>query len=1041
MKRKLTKIIASLLCVAMIITAAPLSGFVGLEIPWLTNLFKIEASAATYSGKCGGNLTWTFDEETGVLDITGTGDMYNYDDDVPWYSYSSYIKTVNIGNSVTSIGDDAFCDCDSLTDVTIGNSVTSIGNSAFAYCASLTSVTIPDSVTSIEIYAFFWCWSLTKITVGTNNEYYSSDEYGVLFNKDKTTLIQYPIGNTRTSYTVPDSVTNIDDYAFDDCGSLTNITIPDSVISIGGGVFYNCYRLTSVTLGKSVSSIGDYAFDFCESLTDVYYLGTEKEWNEIIIEPGNEVLLNANIHYNTNEEDVHLYSGTCGDDLTWTLDTETGVLEITGSGDMYNWIEFEYMPWYPYLSTIKTVTIGNSVTSIVSGVFAYCENLTSINVDTDNQYYSSDENGILFNKDKTKIIQYPCANKRSTYTVPDSVTRIGENAFYDCSSLTTVTLPYGLTSIEFMAFCGCIGLEHILIPDNVTSIEMYAFYNCTNLESVLIPDNVTSIGNYAFGDCKSLSSIIVDENNINYSSDENGVLFNKDKTLLMQYPIGNTRSTYIVPNSVTSIGDDAFAYCRSLTSITIPDSVNIIEYAAFYGCDGLSDVYYSGTEAEWNKITIESYNDALLNATIHFNSSGEDVHTHSYTSAITKEASCTETGIKTYTCECGDTYTEQIPVADHTLTHKTVASTCKVNGYEYDYCSNCKGEFNKVELPLGNHKNNHITVPSTCKVQGMSYDLCTVCGQTSNTKVLPLADHTTKHIKVDSTCKVAGYEYDECTVCGTKLNEKTLPLADHTWGDWEVTTEPTTSAEGVKTRKCSVCGDTETASIPMLQVIKDEETGIEIEYSDEYDSGVKVEVEEVYDGNSFQLVQDNYGKVNSTIFDINTFKDGVKVQPSGKVKVRIPLPVEFSEELNVFVCYVDSVNGTVENIPATVVDGYIEFEAEHFSHYAVVQHIGKVNKVTIDDFTVLYKDPYKITPKVEVDENVEYTVTYASSDNDVVTVDKNGNVTTKDKGTATITVTVTDEFGNEVKDTCNVEVKLKWWQWLIWIFLWGWAWY
>ena len=329
-------------------------------------------------------------------------------------------------------------------DLIIPDSVTSIGSSAFSDCESLTSVTIPDSVTSIGNSAFYSCDSLTSITVKEDNPNYSSDEYGALFNKDKTMLIQYPIGNTRTSYTIPDSVTSIDDYAFYDCTSLTSITIPNSVTSIGNGVFEDCTGLTSVTIGNSVTSIGDGAFRRCTSLT--------------------------------------------------------------------------------------SITIPDSVTSIGYGAFRYCTGLTSV-------------------------------------TIPDSVTSIGDWAFYNCTGLTSVT-----------------------IPDSVTSIGDWAFYNCTGLTSVTIPDSVTSIGNYAFYDCTSLTSITVKEGNPNYSSDEYGVLFNKDKTLLIQYPIGNTRTSYTIPDSVTSIGDSAFRYCTSLTSVTIPDSVTSIGYGAFRYCTGLTSV-------------------------------------------------------------------------------------------------------------------------------------------------------------------------------------------------------------------------------------------------------------------------------------------------------------------------------------------------------------------------------------------------------------------------------------------------------------------
>ena len=204
----------------------------------LVALCVMTASAKTYSGTCGTNVTWSLDTSTGLLEISGSGDMADYSfSSAPWHSYCGRIKTVTIGDSVTSIGEYAFYDCSSLESITIPDSVTSIGISAFYECSGLTSITIPDSVTSIGDRAFHSCCSLTSITVDNNNTAYSSDEYGVLFNKDKTMLIQYPKGNTRSAYTIPDSVTSIGARAFYECSGLTSITIPDSVTSSGEDAF------------------------------------------------------------------------------------------------------------------------------------------------------------------------------------------------------------------------------------------------------------------------------------------------------------------------------------------------------------------------------------------------------------------------------------------------------------------------------------------------------------------------------------------------------------------------------------------------------------------------------------------------------------------------------------------------------------------------------------------------------------------------------------------------------------------------------------
>ena len=218
----------------------------GGKITWIPyGSEEIDNIMAT--GTCGANLTWKLTED-GVLTISGTGDMTDYSLDplpVPWYGYKEII-----------------------TSVVIENGVTSIGGAAFWGGFSLTSVTIPASVTNIVGNPFAGTTRLTEVKVDKNNPNYSIDQSGVLFNKDKTTLVICPSGNTG-EYIIPDSVTSIGDSAFSGCSSLTSVTITNSVTSIDRDAFCGCSSLTSVTIPNSVTSIGPWAFGWCDSLTSV----------------------------------------------------------------------------------------------------------------------------------------------------------------------------------------------------------------------------------------------------------------------------------------------------------------------------------------------------------------------------------------------------------------------------------------------------------------------------------------------------------------------------------------------------------------------------------------------------------------------------------------------------------------------------------------------------------------------------------------------------------------------------------------------------
>ena len=319
-------------------------------------------------------------------------------------------------------------------------------------------------------------------------------------------------------------------------------------------------------------------------------------------------------------------SGTEGN-LSWRI-TADGTLTISGTG------EIPYMvPWWEFRSTITTVVIESGITSITQSAFSGCNNLTDVTIPNSitsiggyafsgcsalatvnfNAVNCSDMGGIGSQMGTSYIFSAfeGCSNVTNvkvgnevktipafaftgfsgltSITIPDSVTSIGRYAFFGCSGLTELIIPNSVTSIGDIAFYGCSGLTGTLtIPNSVVYIGNSAFSGCSGLTSVTIPHSVGSIGNYTFLGCSRLTSINVDAANSAYISD-NGVLFNKEKTLFIQYPENKT-GFYTIPDSVRIIEGSAFAGCSGLTGVTIGNSVTSIGNAAFGGCSGLTSV-------------------------------------------------------------------------------------------------------------------------------------------------------------------------------------------------------------------------------------------------------------------------------------------------------------------------------------------------------------------------------------------------------------------------------------------------------------------
>ena len=406
MKKKIMKALSVMLAVVLTLTAAPLSGFVGLELPdWLD--FSIMSKAAETSGTCGDNLTWNFDESTSTLTISGTGIMYDYGKyNRPWEDYEDIIKNVVFDNEVTSIGKYAFYSFKVFSTIEIPDSITTIGGYSFYDCNNLTTITIPSSVATIGDYAFSSCNKLTDISVDSNNKYYSS-ESGVLFNKDKTALIQYPIGNTIANYKIPDNVTTIGKGAFRNCNRLIKIstecvdnenglalTISDTanLKIINTEAFRECTNLECVTIPKNVETIGDYAFYYCDSL------------------------LSAKI--GENVKTIGYRAFMCCTKLCKDSPDSPNKLTIPESVEVIGAEAFSDC-W-----ELTEINLSKNIKTINSQTFACC-GLTGIDI----------PEGVT----SIRYHAFGSCTKLKQITIPTSIETIGQYAFFNCKSLTTVT--------------------------------------------------------------------------------------------------------------------------------------------------------------------------------------------------------------------------------------------------------------------------------------------------------------------------------------------------------------------------------------------------------------------------------------------------------------------------------------------------------------------------------------------------------------------------------------------------------------------------
>ena len=817
---------------------------------------------------------------------------------------------------------------------------------------------IPSSVTNIDI-SLCCNTNIAEIRVDSGNQSFVS-ESGVLFDKNKTRLIRYPVGKSNTEYAVIESVTVIDSYAFNNCSNLQAISIPASVTEIGKSCFLKCENLkkveimggvqkigvgafmgtkiSSMNIPESVTTIGNYAFAFCSELESISIPSKTVEIGESIL-TGCSALERITVAPNNEKYSSDAQGAFYNKDKSKLI-------------RLPQMLESYYMP-----DTVEEIANEFSGDMGFSGV-SCCEGLKEFIVGEGNESFSSDSQGALYNKDKTELVQYPCASPAKTYILPSSVTEVISN------------------------------------------------------------------GSVGFSLCPNLERIEVETGNSYFWNDENGVLFKEDEQgrSLAKIP-GNAQMTfYRIPENVIHAMPYAISNVRNIKRVHLSELGGGEAIMAIYNYDMVAVSLMGVLNPTLSSAEDEEGTDLKSSALL-------SVCTEKDTLDMDLKEFLTYIGINFELCDGNHTEHKHSPKT------VTVPATCTTDGMEYEVCSDC-GEIIGTPTVIkakGHTEVKDIAVKPTCTATGLTEGAhCSVCNTIiKKQEVIPATGHTeVKDIAVKPTCTATGLtEGVHCSVCNTIIKkQEVIPATGHTSGDWIVVTEPTSDTDGKRVKKCTVCGTILSEEIlPKLTVAVDEKTGIELDYSGgDYSGKVELSVEETFDGAAFNLVNTQFNVSQSFIYDIKMTVDGVETQPTGTVKVRIPLPEGF-DPARTFVYHVDTETGKVVKMAATYKDGYLEFETDHFSYYAVVEEAKpcKLSINTPSTTTVSYGFTLNLHANVtDLPEGARIVWSMDGSGFELIP-SADGmtcGVKSVSKGSATITAKVVDKKGNAVKDANGSEI-------------------